>query len=117
MLARWARRSAAGLVAVCAIFFCLESEESTIVLQVAGGERADGAVDLRDDAVWLAGCKLGQQMLQPFPAKQLAATGGVDDSVRVEQEQIARGETKRASKRSEERRVGKECRSRWSPYH
>ena len=22
-----------------------------------------------------------------------------------------------ASKRSEERRVGKECRSRWSPYH
>src|SRR5215813_13285064 len=24
---------------------------------------------------------------------------------------------KRALKRSEERRVGKECRSRWSPYH
>ena len=23
----------------------------------------------------------------------------------------------RAAKRSEERRVGKECRSRWSPYH
>ena len=25
--------------------------------------------------------------------------------------------TTKASKRSEERRVGKECRSRWSPYH
>ena len=25
--------------------------------------------------------------------------------------------TLRALKRSEERRVGKECRSRWSPYH
>ena len=25
--------------------------------------------------------------------------------------------TKSAKKRSEERRVGKECRSRWSPYH
>ena len=25
--------------------------------------------------------------------------------------------TKRAYERSEERRVGKECRSRWSPYH
>ena len=25
--------------------------------------------------------------------------------------------TKDLSKRSEERRVGKECRSRWSPYH
>ena len=24
---------------------------------------------------------------------------------------------KKADKRSEERRVGKECRSRWSPYH
>ena len=30
-----------------------------------------------------------------------------------------RGETQRAEEaaRSEERRVGKECRSRWSPYH
>src|SRR5256885_8761125 len=28
-----------------------------------------------------------------------------------------RGCAKRASSRSEERRVGKECRSRWSPYH
>ena len=26
-------------------------------------------------------------------------------------------EFKEACKRSEERRVGKECRSRWSPYH
>src|SRR2546430_10050201 len=27
------------------------------------------------------------------------------------------GDGARAAKRSEERRVGKECRSRWSPYH
>ena len=27
------------------------------------------------------------------------------------------GDTKAAHQRSEERRVGKECRSRWSPYH
>ena len=26
-------------------------------------------------------------------------------------------ECKKAEQRSEERRVGKECRSRWSPYH
>ena len=40
-------------------------------------------------------------------------------------EQLKAGDIKRqqyneemaASKRSEERRVGKECRSRWSPYH
>ena len=29
----------------------------------------------------------------------------------------AKGELKRLNERSEERRVGKECRSRWSPYH
>src|SRR5687767_15213097 len=34
------------------------------------------------------------------------------------QNQFARGQRKRtATLRSEERRVGKECRSRWSPYH
>ena len=30
---------------------------------------------------------------------------------------IAEGENIEAQGRSEERRVGKECRSRWSPYH
>ena len=30
---------------------------------------------------------------------------------------IMKAETELASSRSEERRVGKECRSRWSPYH
>ena len=30
---------------------------------------------------------------------------------------LAKTLTERASSRSEERRVGKECRSRWSPYH
>ena len=30
---------------------------------------------------------------------------------------VKRGEADRQSLRSEERRVGKECRSRWSPYH
>src|SRR5258708_31169861 len=31
--------------------------------------------------------------------------------------QITRGRMASCSHRSEERRVGKECRSRWSPYH
>src|SRR5256884_4901276 len=30
---------------------------------------------------------------------------------------VARGEARQREIRSEERRVGKECRSRWSPYH
>src|SRR3989475_12949084 len=32
-------------------------------------------------------------------------------------EVVERGVTRNAHLRSEERRVGKECRSRWSPYH
>ena len=43
--------------------------------------------------------------------RQAAAVGGVDHAV------ILGYRDKRAGQRSEERRVGKECRSRWSPYH
>src|SRR5258708_35596811 len=31
--------------------------------------------------------------------------------------EVALGDPEKALQRSEERRVGKECRSRWSPYH
>ena len=30
---------------------------------------------------------------------------------------LAQNKNAKAAERSEERRVGKECRSRWSPYH
>ena len=45
-----------------------------------------------------------------------------DDDHREDDECKAAGDTKAAEDlkvddRSEERRVGKECRSRWSPYH
>src|SRR3989449_10319195 len=44
----------------------------------------------------------------PFPASPLAAATHKD---------LARTGANGAKSRSEERRVGKECRSRWSPYH
>ena len=34
-----------------------------------------------------------------------------------DQEQVTLDKNKQNLRRSEERRVGKECRSRWSPYH
>ena len=47
--------------------------------------------------------------------KALTATeGDMDQAVEWLREN---GLAKAAKKRSEERRVGKECRSRWSPYH
>ena len=36
---------------------------------------------------------------------------------RVQEMKMAADEARPRSTRSEERRVGKECRSRWSPYH
>src|SRR2546427_4829749 len=36
---------------------------------------------------------------------------------RASQSQCSRRQSRDCCKRSEERRVGKECRSRWSPYH
>src|SRR3989449_1112939 len=42
---------------------------------------------------------------------------GVDDVLAREINGRVMGAFIRARKRSEERRVGKECRSRWSPYH
>ena len=44
--------------------------------------------------------------------QQVLEEYGIVDSVKL----IVDRDTRR-SKRSEERRVGKECRSRWSPYH
>src|SRR3712207_9467222 len=46
----------------------------------------------------------------------VAAQGGPDAVRAVAEAQLA-GLEQRCSARSEERRVGKECRSRWSPYH
>ena len=53
---------------------------------------------------------VGFRVLVPL-GKRKFYTGIV---VRVHQQEPTEG---REIKRSEERRVGKECRSRWSPYH
>ena len=45
----------------------------------------------------------------------------VERLLKLLQNQVAKGNGKKkillSNDRSEERRVGKECRSRWSPYH
>src|ERR1039458_7047155 len=51
-----------------------------------------------------------------FPNDRLIALGIVSLEV-VEQATPLADQHKQAAARSEERRVGKECRSRWSPYH
>ena len=47
-----------------------------------------------------------------------AFTGGrAEDQYRIAEPGIRAGAARAAARGSEERRVGKECRSRWSPYH
>ena len=53
---------------------------------------------------------------QPRPPPQPAQTNGVHYSVHGGTVHVA-GVEGEGRRRSEERRVGKECRSRWSPYH
>ena len=49
-------------------------------------------------------------------ARGLAAAAVKREATRATKDAAGEG-TKQALDRSEERRVGKECRSRWSPYH
>src|SRR5260370_39455449 len=48
---------------------------------------------------------------------ELANINGAVHVAAWDQNEVKLDAVKRADNRSEERRVGKECRSRWSPYH
>ena len=56
---------------------------------------------------------------RPDPNAMMRQVQKMQDDIRAKQEELeAKEYTGTASgERSEERRVGKECRSRWSPYH
>src|SRR2546426_5886672 len=52
-----------------------------------------------------------------LPISRQLGNGGGDATAGRRPTPAARDVERRAVDRSEERRVGKECRSRWSPYH
>ena len=67
---------------------------------MTGAERREAIIEqIRESAV-------------PVSGKKLAESYDVSRQVIVQDIALIR-----AAGRSEERRVGKECRSRWSPYH
>src|SRR3712207_9343035 len=52
-----------------------------------------------------------------FGADKESMITGVSQLLAAKRERLSLASTTRPDRRSEERRVGKECRSRWSPYH
>ena len=113
-----------GIRSIASGFQSIKSGESKIV--IAGGQEnmslAPHAIHLRD------GKKLGDTELIDTMIKDGLwdafhgyHMGNTAENV-AEKFQVTRGEQDKFAlnsqeKRSEERRVGKECRSRWSPYH
>ena len=67
-------------------------------------------------ATWCGPCQMQAPIFHAFAEKH--ADTAVFGKVNVdEQMELAREFAVASIPRSEERRVGKECRSRWSPYH
>src|SRR5260221_2884940 len=61
---------------------------------------------------------IGNEVLDAMPVQLLVRKAGVwHERGVVLQPDGSLGWEDRPTQRSEERRVGKECRSRWSPYH
>ena len=78
--------------------------------------------DLRPGVVFFALVTTGTVVAALSVRRQVRATRALAQSLRgralpVQPEVAAAAERTGSDWRSEERRVGKECRSRWSPYH
>src|SRR3712207_8374618 len=93
------------------LFFFFQAEDGIRDIGVTGVQTCALPIYLAVGAV------PGDQVVDEPPGE---VTG--DDLPRVDlshqqEPRLGRGRVQRAVARSEERRVGKECRSRWSPYH
>ena len=65
---------------------------------------------------WIRRMALEHKMIEPFTDRQMRE-GVISYGVSSYGYDIRVADEFRIFTRSEERRVGKECRSRWSPYH
>src|SRR3712207_9170056 len=75
----------------------------------------DWSSDVCSSDLFLSCAEVGRRGSQCFPPSQTSPHR--DDSSFTLGGKIASGVGNPSLVRSEERRVGKECRSRWSPYH
>src|SRR5256884_7766505 len=108
------------------MFFFFQAEDGIRDVAVTGVQTCALPISLQGAPFWFLRTPV-QSMHQPsdmitmvldseFTANQFRNAGGGPEigSVAVHHRPL---QEKRDQTRSEERRVGKECRSRWSPYH
>src|SRR5688572_32097273 len=91
-------------------FFFFQAEDGIRDLTVTGVQTCALPISRQRD------CEDAAHPLALALGKSLAAVFA-DDGTDDEESQPGAFDPRRAPARSEERRVGKECRSRWSPYH
>src|SRR3989449_1377605 len=84
-------------------------DELTPEVKAACGQLADAGVPLGAQTVLLKGVNDDPAVMLRLVHQLLLA--------RVKPYYLYQADLTRGTNRSEERRVGKECRSRWSPYH
>src|SRR3989475_6562465 len=91
-------------------FFFFQAEDGIRDLTVTGVQTC---------ALPISGARRLRVISGPFEATTVVAVRHRDQVAVAGDGQVSIGNTivKAGAKRSEERRVGKECRSRWSPYH
>src|SRR5688572_15725275 len=91
-------------------------EKLTPALRAAGLDRLNVSVDSLDDATAGKLNGLGFKVARVLRGIDTAAAAGLPIKINCV---VQRGvnDAELPALRSEERRVGKECRSRWSPYH
>src|SRR2546430_12229632 len=102
------------VVEVLSLFFFFQAEDGIRDLTVTG-------VQTCALPIWRAGVDLAPSKTSSSETRRNAqrarAAGRQRAQPSATRSQATLGALKREGTRSEERRVGKECRSRWSPYH
>src|SRR5258708_29558084 len=101
---------------ICSLFFFFQAEDGIRDDLVTGVQTCALPILLPDVDIWLVGTFASTRAgLDNRPGKSLFRFPRVSAALG----QSTQSEPRRhlPNGRSEERRVGKECRSRWSPYH
>src|SRR5256885_3523371 len=100
----------------CIVYFFFQAEDGIRDYKVTGVQTCALPIFLQD-----AGADLGRRVLLAVDLDGGVAVVGLDHLVRDAAALVGRllelAPHEPLDRRSEERRVGKECRSRWSPYH